>query len=245
MSKLLVAQEDFYDQTLKEFIAIQTLIAENRVNDLSDFLDKYSYIAVNETTFTKFDVEGKIPNNLYFTFVVGDDKNITGIITKKISDNQLKLKMTKSELHSLWANLLSNIELGMPYNMFKFIKDSYINKDGDGLEESEYEIINRYKIKIKANKEADWQTFSASNFNTQTNPNEKYWVYTFMGPGKLDWIDIYFNKFQDLDANDEVGGISFYFRVVKNQDSYEKEEPINIPFFMAVKNFNDRIWDDK
>ena len=38
MSKLLVAQEDFYDQTLKEFIAIQTLIAENRVNDLSDFL---------------------------------------------------------------------------------------------------------------------------------------------------------------------------------------------------------------
>ena len=47
MSKLLVAQEDFYEQTLKEFIAIQTLIAENRVNDLSDFLDKYSYIAVN------------------------------------------------------------------------------------------------------------------------------------------------------------------------------------------------------
>ena len=95
--------------------------------------------------------------------------------------------------------------------MFKFIKDSYTNKDGDGLEESEYEIINRYKIKTKANKEADWQTFSASNFNTQMNSNEKFWVYTFMGPGKLDWIDIYFNKFQDLDANDEVEGIYFIF----------------------------------
>lgn len=244
MSKLLVAQEDFYDQTLKEFIAIQTLIAENRVNDLSDFLDKYSYLAVNETTFTKFEVEGNIPNNLSVLFFIGDDKNISGIITKKSSDNQPIFKMTKSELHSLWANLLSNIELGMPYNMFKFIKDSYTNKDGDGLEESEYEIINRYKIKTKANKEADWKTFSASNFNTLMNSNEKFWVYTFMGPGKLDWIDIYFNKFQDLDDNDEVGEISFHFRVVKYQDSYE-EEPINTPFFMAIKNFNDRIWDDK
>ena len=244
MSKLLVAQEDFYEQTLKEFIAIQTLIAENRVNDLSDFLDKYSYIAVNETTFTKFDVEGNIPNNLSVIFVVEDEKNITGIIAKKISDNKLKLKMTKSELHSLWSNLVSNIELGLPYHLFKLIKDSYINKDGDGLEESEYEIINRYKIKTKANKEADWQTYSASNFNAQKT-NEKFWVYTFLGPGKLDWIDIYFNKFQDLDANDEVGGIGFYFRVVKKQDSYDKKEPINIPFFMAIKNFNDRIWDDK
>ena len=243
MSNSLVAQEGFYTQTLKEFIAIQTLIAENRISDLSNFLDEYSYIAASDNWFAKFDLGGTFPENLSIAFLITDNNNIMGIITKKDNDNKTRFEMTKSELHSLWANLLSNIETGMPYNMFKLIKDSFINKDGEGLEESEYQIINRYKIKAKGNKEADWQTYSASNFNSGLKTNEKYWVYTFMGPGKLDWIDIYFNKFDEKNSNENVP-VGFYFQVQKNYQSYEDKDPINIPFFMSLKNFNDRIWND-
>lgn len=243
MSKSLVSQEDFYTQTLKEFIAIQTLIAENRISDLSNFLDEYSYIAAEDNWFAKFDLGGTLPKNLSVYFLITDNNNIMGMITKRDNDNKPRFEMTKSELHSLWAGLLSNIEVGMPYNMFEFIKESYVNKDGEGLEESEYQLINRYKIKARGNKEADWQTFSASNFNSQMNSNEKFWVYTFMGPGKLDWINIYFNKFDEKSSNDNVP-VGFFFQVQKNLESYEDKDPINIPFFMSLKNFNDRIWND-
>ena len=64
-----------------------------------------------------------------------------------------------------------------------------------------------------------------------------------MGPGKLDWIDIYFNKFDEKNSNENVP-VGFYFQVQKNYQSYEDKDPINIPFFMSLKNFNDRIWND-
>ena len=100
MSNSLVAQEGFYTQTLKEFIAIQTLIAENRISDLSNFLDEYSYIAASDNWFVKFDLGGTFPENLSIAFLIRDNNNIMGIITKKDNDNKTRFEMTKSELHS-------------------------------------------------------------------------------------------------------------------------------------------------
>jgi|TARA_B110000259_G_scaffold125523_1_gene142060 hypothetical protein len=242
----LFAQEDFYTKTLKELIAIQTLIAENRVSDLSDFLDEYSYVAANEKRFVKYDPDNAILNNLFVFFEIKDDKNIVCIITKKEFEGRARLKIPKSELHSLWSSLLSNVEIGMPYSMFKFIKDSYINKNGEGLEDSEYKLIDSYKLKTRFNENDDWKTHSASNFNT-AKTNDKFWVYTFMGPGKLDSIDIYFPKSQEQGESDVVDTL-FYFNVpeisILTPFLLENKEPINIPFFMGLKNFNDRIWND-
>ena len=130
MSNSLVSQEGFYTQTLKEFIAIQTLIAENRISDLSNFLDEYSYIAASDNWFAKFDLGGTFPENLSIAFLITDNNNIMGIITKKDNDflNKTRFEMTKSELmlFSLWANLL------------KILKQQCLNNSLNSLKKNIY-----------------------------------------------------------------------------------------------------------
>lgn len=241
----IIAQENFYAQTLKELIAIQTLITENRVSELSDFLDKYSYVGGENQSFFKFDLNDNLmPDDIAVMFRIEDNTYLSVVITKKDSDGKMLFNLPKRERNKIWARIVSEIEVGLPYFSFNNLKNTFINKDGEGFQNTDYEIIGRYKFKGgQKGKEPDWKTFIASNFSTLGIDDEEMWRYSFTGPGKVDWIDIRFPKNNDKGWDDEVF-VPFFIVPFTVSESYNEKEPINIPFFMSLRNFNDRIWSD-
>ncbi|MDA9277679.1 hypothetical protein N9P63_02040 [Polaribacter sp.] len=243
--KPLIAQEQYYTDTLKEFIAIQTLIAENRIDDFSKFTDDYSYVAGKENVYVKLITDLNSPLK-DFTILVAITKSQNLICSISRSDDITNGKITKLELFKIWQELFKSMKHGLHYRMYETFREFCENKDGKNRDKIDWEDLGRYKHKMgdKDNKET-WETYSASNFNTSFS-NERAWNYTFWGPGKVDYLMISFPKHEDKDWKDEVKPL-FFISATKmsfENDPSNNKEPFNIPFFMSLKNFNDRIWAD-
>ncbi len=251
LSFSLIAQENFYTQTLKELIAIKTLLAENRISDFSEFTEKYKYINTNnfedgralfiKPSYLEDKSEDYNKDNLIVGFLMGDDRFLP-FVTKTNDDGTYSIEISKLERHNILVRLIESIQVGMPYNMFKEMKDSFLNNP-DFIKKMDFENISRYKFRGgPKDKVSDWQTYTASNF-TSFLSDETTLIFTFFGPGKIDFISIKVPKHNDADWNDKVSAF-FLIEAIKISDSYADKEPFNIPFFMSLKNFNDRIWLD-
>ena len=246
-------------EVLKESIVIQTLLAENRFDDLSNFLAEKSYLGTkNEGQFFKnidfanagFNVIISITEDRWLKLILIND-------SEAYFDNG---KIPKPERDKLWEKLLSNIDPGIHYYMFKGIRDAFENKmvqDYDGNYDSIYQSVGKYKYRVRNG--SKWDDYNASNFtvqidSTSSSSGQKYTKYRFMGPGKLEWIDIFF-EFEDEEAflkrlranpfanvNDVEVSPEIILIPFQTDDSFNKNS-INIDFFMALNNFNDRIWD--
>ena len=243
----LVAQEQYYTETLKEFIAIQTLITENRVADFSKFTDDYSYIAAGKNFYVKLpEIINNSPEGVFTFFYIHEGKNLICGLTRKDSAGNFKTKLTKRELFQIWEVLLKSMESGTPYSIYKSFRQAYENEDGKNRDKMDWESFGRYKHRGgMKDKEESWTTLTASNFSTMFSTDQAL-IFTFFGPGKIDYIRIIFPKYEDKEWDDEVD-VKFFIDVTKmslsNYPSNDKE-PFNISFFMSLKNFNDRIWAD-
>jgi hypothetical protein len=239
-SKSSIAQEAFYTKTLKELIAFETLIKENRISDLNKLIDESLYMGLENNSFGKFKViDDTVPEDMFVIFQITDNNNLKVIIGKTDENNSPKFKMTKAERNNIWSDVFSVIELGLPYGLYKDITEQLEDEKGDSLQ---FEKINRYEHRHKVDGKYDWKTNKASNFTTMFS-SEKAIFYTFFGPGQLLKIDIIVPKDDDKGWNDEVSPF-FYVTATGLPESQTISPPINIPFFMSLKNFNDRIWID-
>ena len=239
-SKSSIAQEAFYTKTLKELIAFETLIKENRISDLNKLIDESLYMGLENNSFGKFKIiDETVPDDMFVIFQITDDNNLKVIIGKTDENNSPKFKMTKAERNNIWSDFFSVIEVGLPYGLYKDITEQLEDEKGDSLQ---FEKINRYEHRHKVDGKYDWQTTKASNFTTMFSTEETRAI-SFLGPGQLSHIDILLPTDDDKGWFDEV---SPFFYVVGREllESQSIPPPINIPFFMSLKNFNDRIWID-
>lgn len=253
LSFSLIAQENFYTQTLKELIAIRTLLAENRISDFSEFTEKYKYVNTNnledgrslfiKPSYLVGKSEDYNKDNLTVGFFVGGDERFIAFLTKTNDDGTYLGEISKLQRHNILVRLFESMQVGMPYNMFKLMKDGFLNNPDFINKKMDFENISRYKFRVGSkDRLSDWKTYTASNFTTFLSDETKH-VFTFFGPGKIDDISIIVPKHNDADWNDKVSPL-FLIEVQKISDSYADKEPFNIPFFMSLKNFNDRIWLD-
>lgn len=234
------AQEAFYTKTLKELIAFETLIKENRISDLNKLIDESHYMGLEDNSFCKFKViDDTVPDDMFVTFQITDKNNLKVVIGKIDENNSPKLKMTKAERNYIWKDVFSVIEVGLPYGIYKDMLKFYENEKGDSLQ---FEKINRYEHRYKEDGKSDWKTIKASNFTTMFS-SEKAIIYNFFGPGQISKMDIILPLDNDKGWNDEVSPF-FYVTAAGLRESQTIPPPINIPFFMSLKNFNDRIWID-
>jgi hypothetical protein len=239
-SKSSIAQEAFYTKTLKELIAFRTLIKENRISDLDKLIDESLYVGLENNSFVKSKTfDETVPDDMFVFFQINDDNDLKVAIGKTDENNSPKLKMTKGERNNIWNDFFSVIEVGLPYGLYKDITEQLEDKKGDSLQ---FEKISRYEHRHKVDGKYDWKTNKASNFTTMFS-NEKAYFFTFMGPGQLLKIDIIIPKYDDKGWNDEVPPF-FFVTATGLLESETMPPPINIPFFMSLKNFNDRIWAD-
>lgn len=235
-------------QYLKEFIAIQSLLAENRNDDLKVFLVNYGYIGVpkNEGMFVKSDLnliekENDIIPALYIKSGGNNEyvDNYIEIVFLKKLQNNYSLEYSYDDAISI-KNIIQNLyETGTLYTML----DPYSNyKKTTSMN---VEKIDRYTYKIYSDeKPQEIKYVKASNFfRMNAMDANKGDNIAFFGPGKIMLTEIIYI---DPIKTKVEGKYSYKIQLaswkLKDVDSTEK---FNVDFFMSLKNFNDRIWLDK
>ena len=229
----------FAKEDLKEFLAIQALLSENRMEDLKSFFIKRGYQTSNngdKITLYKMDINNMRELNEIFPVITIQ----SGKYSKEWIDNSIQImfmKVVKDDLkkgtfHSKSnaikiQNLIKeNIDIGQRYSMFKDLKN--LNQEG-----FVFEKIDRYTSKITSENNSE-RIFKASNF---FKLNE---MLLFSGPGKTAVTQLYFDE--PYGENDKyICEISI--RSLK-YNSPDEKSPFNLNFFMSLSNFNDRIWED-
>ena len=245
------AQKNEKSEIIKELIAIQTLISENRISDLSDFLDKYSYMANDDGSIfirMNFDLDSQYS----VSFSIDENENgkyLMAAVLSKDREGNTNYKPTKSQRNYTWSNLLPNLEDTQPWFLYNSMRDKIKNGEIDGVNPESIEFVSegKYKYKYKFDKEdkdAEWKYHSASNFTTMLS-DDNFFRYTFFGPGKVSFVQFIFPKNNDVDSNEKAFP---YFYVTSdmtgNFGDISGKSNINIDFFMSLNNLDDVIWSD-
>ena len=248
----LISQVNFPNakQNLKEFIAIQSLLAENRMEDLKTFCINYNYVAIpdNDGIFLqKLDVDGLIKENdiHVMIFVESGGKNpyadnYINIIFFRGQTGKADYTFSLDECKSI-ENIIQNLyETGVTYTMLSAY-DNYKKTNTMNVQK-----IDRYTYKIYSddNDPSKISYDKASNFFRMDILNKnKGDNIAFCGPGKTLFTEImYIEPFK----SDVDGKYRYKMQLAswKLEDS-QTSEKFNVDFFMSLKNFNDRIWLDK
>lgn len=239
----LFSQINFPDakQCLKEFLAIQALLAENRIDEVKEFIIKNSYHYLDEDSYYKYDLlNPPIENDIIPIINICEISNqnqmfchyYIKIFFMRIDKNdKKKIVEDKGELQTIENIMKNQYELGMPFFTLKSYTIEKIPK------EMIIEKIDRYNIKISSTKSSNYSILKASNFTLYPNFDNKNLV-NFLGPGKTTAtvISHVHNKTNEYGYHIEITSFK--------TNSPEKKEKFNIDFFMSLKDFNDRIWDD-
>jgi hypothetical protein len=236
-------------QYLKEFIAIQSLLAENRTEDLKTFFITNGYIGVpgNENMFVKADLDGLINENDIFPgiYVKSGSNNVTysdnfiEIVFIKKKQNSYEFKHSLEDCYFI-KNIIQNLyEIGQWYTML----EAFVNyKKTNSVN---VEKIDRYNYKAFSDEKPDDITYyRASNFFRAFADNKnKIDNVAFAGPGKILLTELMYEE----PLKSDVEGKYFYKMRLASWKLEESEstEKFNVDFFMSLKNFNDRIWLDK
>lgn len=235
-------------QDLKEFIAIQSLLAENRINDAKNFLLNNNYIAGNDM-FMKFDDYLNNDDIISLISIKNGGKNeyadnyLEILFAKKKWKNNYEINFSLEECNSIKIIIQNLCEPGIPYNLL--IKMDDLEKKSKNF--MHLEKIDRYHYKLYSedNNPKYTQYYNASNFlRLGTLDKNKKDNIGFFGPGKALMTELLFLK--PTESKEEEGKYIMKLQIasIKSEDSSENEN-FNINFFMGLKDFNDRIWQDK
>lgn len=226
-------------QHLKEFIAIQSLLAENRMEDLKTFCINYNYVAEaknDDTIFMKLDVETTIKENDIQAMIIvrsgGKDPVSDNYIEIFFYRNQ-NVSFSLDECKSIENIIQNTYEIGTLYTLLP----NNAKYTGVNIEE-----IDRYNFILSPIKNPDEKIYlKASNFfrNEFITGNP----VCFAGPGKnLGIILKYPEPIKDKVEEKYTYKMRIYS--LKLPDA-EYKDKFNVDFFMSLKNFNDRIWLDR
>ena len=248
-------------QDLKELIVIQTLLAENRIDDLSDFIINNNYVSVNENTFYKLeqlnlrkkgeifpifsieDLPTSMDNNTYSNkfIVVNFSNTIENWNSEEgiVSNFKHYYGLSKYECEKIFDIVTSVPKLGYPYLMFKGFKEFY-DKDENYIVEQ----IDRYTLKVYDSKKGEETILQASNFYNSTEEITNGTNINFIGPGEVLTTQLRYRMDEEKESESGDLQYSVTLGILSFKADWPKDK-MNVDFFMSLKNFNDRIWIDK
>jgi hypothetical protein len=227
-------------QYLKEFIAIQTLLAENRLDDLKSFLIEYKWYPIPERDeFTFGKAESQLNENDVFPLIRIESRAEKGLSDKYLvvifrKYNPSNPKVSLEEGHRIQYLIKHLYELGLTLS----ILESLNTKKNITVEK-----IDRYTYKVSPIENKNYsQIFKASNFIDANLSNEISHFYA--GPGNIKCTIL---TYDDLIKVDSDGVDNYMVRMQLSSVLPDtKHDKFDINEFMNLKEFNDRIWlDDK
>jgi hypothetical protein len=231
-------------QYLKELIAIQSLLAENRLDDLKVFFAKYGYVGVpnSKNIFAKMDLNA-VENDVLPAVIINSgatdiyvDNFIEIIFIKKGKDDYL-YDYSYGDAVTIEKTIKNQYETGLLFTMLDAL-DNYKKKGSVNVEK-----VDRYTYKRYSDEKPDEIYYSkASNFSSIPSKDESH--IAFYGPGKTMLTEIIYQP--PIKGVNVEGNFSYKLTLAswKLQDP-DSSEKFNVDFFMSLKNFNDRIWLDK
>lgn len=230
----------YAQQDLKEFLTIQALLSENRMNELVEFLDENFYVPFGEGENSGFQYikNRNYINEIFPVIKIESGKNREGFVDNSLliyfgfinNKNNSEWTYTNAKAKTILQLFRDSIEIGYAYTSFvQVVTNETIN----------VENINRYTKKLIAKVDPSaTQIIKASNFTVFPNwPDE----IIFFGPGKTASTTI---KINSIIGNDSGYLATISIKAYKLNDS-NSEQPFNLQFFSALKNLNDRIWLDR
>lgn len=231
-------QGDIYSgvfDELKKLIVVQSLIAENRNVELSEFLDQ-NFVANDQGTLVSYSFlnneEGPV-----FAFSIEEQDNSKYIKAFVMSKDEGELSGMNYEAKGMLLQSIANYfqNPGLPIKMFKEIRESSIDLANQN-DEVVYVEKGAYSFELVNLKDKDNnQLIRASNYRFLENSSAV--DILFSGPGEWYIRLIFPNTF----SRSEVNPYAFLISAV---DRTGITKPINTKFFMSLSDFNDRIWLD-
>lgn len=255
---LLVYSKIIYSQTndslikncLKEVLVAQSLLAENRNEDLVLFLAKNNWVPVTNTN--KEIIYSKSIDTISNTGLISVFQRIKilsqnqqeGFYNKYIVLDFLNEKnedmcFTKFECNNLLNKVKRTYELGMAYEYFQSLANSK-------QENMIITKIDRYNFSVENIKspEKEKVIYKCSNFMGAEMFGLPENYHLFKGPGKNSGIILsYKYDFPCPEDKDNYRPSIVFLTVIGNSADQNKQN-FDIDFFMGLNNFNDRIWDD-
>ena len=229
-------------QHLKEFLVMQSLLSENRIEDLKEFFSMNNYTFngdANNLIYQKLNLDIDRKNNIVPIVIIESQNNSTNYKEKFL---RIIFRFQNSNYEYSHFD-----ELYQAQQVQDFIKNTYvlgptfymIPKKGEyDPDKIKVTKIDRYTVSIEAiGSPESKQIMKVSNFSKMGDSNT-----LFFGPGEMPWTEIYYNppvKFKEKYRS----VIEIYS--ANPPDNNNLGSPINIDFFMSLKNFNDKIWADK
>ena len=248
-------------EDLKEILTLQSLLAEDRIDEMFEMMGKFGYILFGENLYCKNPINNDITENEIEPVIIlknfGGNKKIMyyenylqvlfSLTIKTDKGIERIVRVNYKQAAQMRNIVLTLFPMGNPYNSLKNFFDEKLEMG----EDTTMEWVDRYTVKI--NNPLETTIYKVSNFSPlppMLKEKEGYKTYIFEGPGKAESTHILFKNFSN--NSDDKGkylvpnllffsSISDIFKTFKP----ESREPFNIDFFMSLENFNDRIWRDK
>ena len=247
-------------EDLKEILTLQSLLAEDRIDEMFKMMGKFGYLPVpnSENIYWKYSIDNDITENeiepVIFIKNLGTNNNfyenylqVLFSLTIKTSNGiERTMRVNYKQSAQMYNIAITLFPIGNSYKALKGTWNESLGLD----EDTTMEWVDRYTVKINSPKKTS--IYKASNFSKLSpllKKIEGYKTYIFEGPGKAESTSIYLKDFSN-DPNDKGeysvpdltfrSSISDIFKTFKP----ESRDPFNIDFFMSLENFNDRIWRD-
>jgi hypothetical protein len=248
-------------EDLKEILTLQSLLAEDRVDEMFEMMGKFGYMPIpnNKNVFSKNSINNDITENEIQPFIfiknLGNNDNfyenylqVLFSLTIKTSNGiERTLRVNYKQAAQMYNIVYTLFPIGNSYNS---LKNTYNESLGLG-EGMTMEWVDRYTVKLSSGKEAS--IYKASNFSKLSpfiKKKEGYQTFVFEGPGKAESTYIYLKKFSNVPEFDKgeysVPNLTLMSSISDISKTFKPEsrKPFNIDFFMSLENFNDRIWLD-
>ena len=232
-------------QHLKEIIAIQSLIAENRVDELYDFMNNNNYVPMENQAYVKY-FDDDEQNEVSFMFSIDQTKESDYIpiyltVRFLIKDNGSLRKFKIEEAEVLKNKMIKLLE---PSSMNFYAFNNMVSQVSK-FDPSPIKMIDRYNAVL------DQKTGSINLRVSNTMKITDYECY-FWGPGKTTYTHLSWQFYRENESSKEYSFsilIKSKNELYRNATNFESTNPIdkkpfNTQFFMSLENFNDRIWMD-
>jgi hypothetical protein len=261
-------------QDLKKLIVMQTLLAENRVDDLTDFMLNNNYVAVADNLYIDTSTYKLEKGDVFPFFFISDlpseqasrmsmaKKYISVWFSRVLYDWETPDAISKNIMYASKLDLKeSNLIFGQVFGIVAPIVGSMSYEGGyvpfthlgswDGLCETQNyncEQIDRYTLKTYNIEKDEEKTFTATNFINGNGLIESSEEFSnnilFFGPGEYGVTLLTYSNTEMKKS--ETGEYQYLIKLdIKSMARNTASDNINVDFFMALKNFNDRIWTDK
>tara|TARA_R110002073_G_scaffold134209_1_gene281838 strand:+ start:399 stop:1205 length:807 start_codon:yes stop_codon:yes gene_type:complete len=232
--------EVFYSglkQHLKEMISLQSLLSENRIEEIGDFMTENGYLSREAMSYEKFEQPLKYRISIFITEINQEKFNDFSVVFsffKILEGSEYSNSLTLEELNSLKTHLIKILDPTFDnyYGHRDFVKKVTEQRPGT------IKIVDRYKAIID---QASGPLISrASNTTISFKDN-----YLFWGPGKTLYTNLEWKiKEESPDSYKVYLQLKSHNSQSSNYPNPIDKKPFNTKYFMSLENFNDRIWLD-